>query len=404
VTVNTPPTATITPAGPTTFCQGGSVVLNAPTGTGYTYQWYNGTTAISSAITASFTATTAGSYTVTVSGGVSCNATSSATVVTVNALPTATIIAGAPTANDTVFICPGGSVTLSSGPSANLSYQWKLNGTNVPAGGTSSTYSATQPGVYTLTATSITTSCSATSASIKVVRDSISTVVSHSGPATFCAGGNLTLSVLPTPATSFQWLNGGAQITGANTPTFGATATGVYSVQLIHVNPSGSCTFTSAASTVTVKSLPTPVVTYTGGMLSVAGTYTSYQWKQDTATIAGATAATFTPTSNGSYSVMVDSNGCTGTSVAVIVDNLGVNTIAGNLVKLFPNPTADRVQVTPAALYNVKLKDLQGRVLMAVEKVRELDLSTLADGVYFASFSTASGMPLGAVRVVKASR
>lgn len=32
--------ASITPAGSTTFCQGGTVVLNASTGTGYSYEWY----------------------------------------------------------------------------------------------------------------------------------------------------------------------------------------------------------------------------------------------------------------------------------------------------------------------------------------------------------------------------
>ncbi|MBL0072245.1 MAG: hypothetical protein IPP34_10775 [Bacteroidetes bacterium] len=39
VVVNPLPTATITAGGPTTFCAGGSVALNANTGTGLTYQW-----------------------------------------------------------------------------------------------------------------------------------------------------------------------------------------------------------------------------------------------------------------------------------------------------------------------------------------------------------------------------
>ena len=39
VTVNSAPLATITPSGPLTFPQGGNVILNATTGTGYTYQW-----------------------------------------------------------------------------------------------------------------------------------------------------------------------------------------------------------------------------------------------------------------------------------------------------------------------------------------------------------------------------
>jgi len=55
LTVNTVPAAIISASGPTTFCQGGSVTLSAPTGTGYTYLWSNGLT------TQSFTVTVVGS-------------------------------------------------------------------------------------------------------------------------------------------------------------------------------------------------------------------------------------------------------------------------------------------------------------------------------------------------------
>ena len=79
---NNTPTATITPASATTFCTGGSVVLNANTGAGYTYLWYKG--GVSTGITtASYTATTTGNYTVQVSYG-TCSVTSAATAVTVN--------------------------------------------------------------------------------------------------------------------------------------------------------------------------------------------------------------------------------------------------------------------------------------------------------------------------------
>jgi hypothetical protein len=82
VTVNALPTATITAATSTTFCQGGSVVLNANTGTGLTYQWFNNASAISGATSASYTATTSGSYTVTVTNASACSSTSTAVDVT----------------------------------------------------------------------------------------------------------------------------------------------------------------------------------------------------------------------------------------------------------------------------------------------------------------------------------
>jgi hypothetical protein len=77
IAVNGLPTATITAGSATSFCQGGSVVLTASAGS--TYLWSNGAT------TSSITVSASGSYTVTVTNANGCSATSSATVVTVNA-------------------------------------------------------------------------------------------------------------------------------------------------------------------------------------------------------------------------------------------------------------------------------------------------------------------------------
>ncbi|MBL0016816.1 MAG: hypothetical protein IPP17_10260 [Bacteroidetes bacterium] len=104
-----PPVPTITPGGPTTFCDGGSVVLttNAPSGR----VWQPG-----GQTTASITVTTSGSYTVMRSNIFGCTSTSLPTVVTVIPLPTTpTITPSGPTA-----LCPGDSVTLtSSSPTGN---------------------------------------------------------------------------------------------------------------------------------------------------------------------------------------------------------------------------------------------------------------------------------------------
>src|SRR5665811_1888433 len=84
VTVNAlPATPTITAGGPLTFCAGGSVTLTSSAGT--TYLWSTGAT------TASISPTTSGSYTVQVTNAAGCQSASSvATTLTVNALPTIT--------------------------------------------------------------------------------------------------------------------------------------------------------------------------------------------------------------------------------------------------------------------------------------------------------------------------
>ncbi|HKR06101.1 MAG TPA: T9SS type A sorting domain-containing protein [Bacteroidia bacterium] len=84
VTVNPLPTATVTPQGPTTFCVGESVVLQANSGAGLTYQWKKGANNISGATLQNYTATTAGSYKVVVTNANSCSKTSGTITVVVN--------------------------------------------------------------------------------------------------------------------------------------------------------------------------------------------------------------------------------------------------------------------------------------------------------------------------------
>ncbi len=130
VTVNTVPQAVITPGGPTTFCQGDSVTLNANTGNGISYKWRRNATIIPAATSPSYTATLAGSYTVVENNNCGGD-TSAATTVTINALPTAVI-----TQNGD---------QLSTG--SFTTYQWYYNGQPIN-GANNQNYMATQNGDY----------------------------------------------------------------------------------------------------------------------------------------------------------------------------------------------------------------------------------------------------------------
>jgi hypothetical protein len=151
VTVNPLPGAAITPIGPTTFCSGGSVQLSAPAGANKSYQWKKNGNNIPGAIQSSYTATTSGSYKVIVTNTITgcTKATSNATVVTVNALPNATITPGGPTT-----FCAGDSVILSGNSGTNLTYQWKRNNTTI-AGATARKYTAKIAGSYKVKVTNV---------------------------------------------------------------------------------------------------------------------------------------------------------------------------------------------------------------------------------------------------------
>lgn len=83
-------TASITPQGNTTFCAGNSVVLNATSGSGYTYQWSLNGNVINGATLSTISATQQGNYMVNIVAG-GCTYPSNSINVNVNALPNVSI-------------------------------------------------------------------------------------------------------------------------------------------------------------------------------------------------------------------------------------------------------------------------------------------------------------------------
>lgn len=88
----------------------------------------------------------------------------------------------------------------------------------------------------------------------------------------------------------------------------------------------------------------TPVITNNNGILSVSGTFTSYQWYLNNVAIAGATSSTYTPTGSGSYMVIATgSNNCSNSwSFPISVTATSVNENYNNAqIIVYPNPVTD---------------------------------------------------------------
>jgi probable HAF family extracellular repeat protein len=87
VTVNTPPSVTVTPGGPTTFCANGTVTLTAGasggSGTGRSWQWYRNGQAIPGAMSNRVVAWSPGVYTAIVRQSTGCTGTGPGVTVTV---------------------------------------------------------------------------------------------------------------------------------------------------------------------------------------------------------------------------------------------------------------------------------------------------------------------------------
>ncbi|HKR07091.1 MAG TPA: kelch repeat-containing protein [Bacteroidia bacterium] len=238
------PVATISPQGNTTFCSGGSVQLNASTGTNYSYQWKKDAVNISGATASSYTATSTGNYAVQITNACG-NATSAIVAVTANALPSATITPAGPTT-----FCSGGSVVLIAPSGSNRTYQWKKGGTNI-SGATLSSYTATVGGTYKVTVTNTVTGCSKTTTSGTVVTVNAlpAATITPQGPTTFCAGGSVVLAANTGAGLTYKWKKGSSFISGATLSNYTATTGGNYRVQVTNSN---GCSKTSALVAVSV--------------------------------------------------------------------------------------------------------------------------------------------------------
>ncbi len=246
VTVNAlPSTPVLSASGPTSFCNGGSVVLTATTGS--SYQWYKNEVLIVGAVSNSYTATTSGTYSVSTTNSSGCRSiTSNGTVVTVNAIPQKPLI----NHNGPLSFCFGGNVELST--NSLFGNQWYKNDIIIP-GATSQTFIANTAGIYTVKKTNNSGCTSVSSLADTVVVNSLPTTptISANGPLSFCEAGSLVLT--SSSAVGNQWYKNNKIISNATSQTYSVTSSGNYTV--VVTNTSG-CSATSTSSNVTINKNP----------------------------------------------------------------------------------------------------------------------------------------------------
>jgi trimeric autotransporter adhesin len=287
------PTATITPSGPLNLCPGGNVTLSANPGN--TYLWSNGAT------TQNINVTTAGTYTVTVSLGPNCSATSTPVSVTVGS--------ASAQINGVLSLCNGANTTLT----ANLgqSYLWS-NGAVTQA------INVAAAGNYTVTVTQA-GGCTATA--VANVTVNAAPVPAITGTLSICQGTNTSLNAGPGFA-SYLWSNGNA------TQTSTVSTSGTYTVTV--TNASGCSASTSAS--VTVNPLPVPaisgVTSFCSGnnsTLNAGAGYANYVWNT------GALTQQLPVSTAGTYTVTVtDANNCTASANSIVTVNpLPIPNISG---------------------------------------------------------------------------
>ena len=433
VVKNLNPTASISNATALSFCDGGSVVLSAPSGMSYAWSTgatsqtvtqsssgqvgltitdANGCTSAASPVTVNvysvpaMTVTSASSTSIcqgesvtlqagggfssyawsngatnqnliaTTAGSYSVTGTTSDGCTATSAAQTVTVNA-VPTATITnagsSVLCSGGSATLSA-PSGMSSYLWS-------DGSTSQSLSVTSTGNYSVTVTNA-NGCSATSPTTVISSSQITApTVTSNGALEFCDGGTVSLAV-PAGYSSFMWNNGSgfSQIT--------ATTSGDYYTQVMNAD---GCSVYSDTVTVTVfPTPPTPSISYTANdTLMISSELTGNQWYFNGNMMPGETGQTLRPLNLGNYSVrVVDSNSCEGDMSAMqFYNSIGLEESLVDQIKLYPNPTSGSVTLELGAVTvaSIRIYDARGRLLEVLNQCSgncRMELGMFEDGLY----------------------
>lgn len=429
VSVGTKPSATITVAGNTTFCEGDSVKLSAAQGN--SYLWSNGAT------TSAITVKTGGNFSVIVSSG-SCSAKS-------DTIKTEVRTVADPTLNytDTVRLCPGDSVELRLLNTAD-NYLWST-------GATTQGIYVKSPGNYSAELRN-SFGCKKHSATINVtVGNELHPIIQSSGGAVLCPGKSITLSA--GKYFSYKWS------TGSTDSSITVTQPGGYSLQVFsqsgcsgssdtlyiiaEANPvvklakkglivgcdsvfleatvgnfmylwntgqttrtiqakengfhyvtatsSGGCSARSDSALLVLGKTPNANITFTGGVFTSTEKYRN-QWFRNGTKLIGDTNQTLNlgPLDGDYYSVVTDEAGiCTDTSNVIHIDRTGISSIGISDIQLYPNPAKEKLVISfnTSSFAQLKIYNLLGEEIVSLGNSKSpivVDIPNLADGHYVA--------------------
>ena len=318
----------------------GSVTVTAVGTPPLTYQWYNGVAQIPGATKPTYSwkaATTAveGNYTLQVTNGAG-NTVSSVMTVDVMDGPKITVQPVAPPP-----VASGAALSLSVAATGDaivpLSYQWQLNGVNIPlaTGATYAVPSATwfDQGTYRVIVSN--PAASVTSKTAAVVLHSPPVIVTPAASMKVARNGGGTLKVVATgnPALAYQWQKGGVTIPGAKAAAYTlshASDATVDDYSVMVTNAYGSTPGGTAHVTVedapVISRAPLALTKPVGGSAAfdvvVSGTPSlRYQWQKNSVNIPGETNATLALntlalSSSASYRVLVTNDVGTAVSAA----------------------------------------------------------------------------------------
>lgn len=374
--------------GKTIICTGNTAQLIAEPQDGDYYKWYYNGVAIQGAegpTAKTITASQAGDYSVaiTYAGKV------------VESVPLSLVTIAAPNAlinsNGPLTYCIGNGLTLDAGTAQGVTYQWQLNGSNIP-GATSNTYAVNQPGNYTVLVENI--GCATTSVITPVTAGPL--IANIGNDTSYCEVKNVWATFdAGYPGATYLWS------TGETSRVIEVKQSGKYWVE---VDGGPGCV---DADTIMVNIDPLPSANgisfvknsntyqfYASGTQNVTG----YMWLFSD----GSTSIDATPTKTiqgDLYVRLVLFNQC-GTDTVQLGWPLTVtNTVEESAIAVFPNPASDYITVRSGdmAVKQLAIINSLGAVVSTISDVdnkqeHRLNISNLPAGNYILRVATETGI------------
>jgi|GEM_PF-6971770 len=396
IAIITPTLPTIAAAGPTVFCAGGSVSLNATIGSGLIAQWQNAELDIAGETSVTYVASSSGEYRMKVTNGVGCAAYSAPIKVVVNSLPDNTVSVSGGT-----DICNGETSIILAPTKAGYTYQWRNLGVDIP-GETKNPFYAKTAGTYSVHVLD-SNGCQSNSSDVVITVKFVAPFYIHPYGNTFFCDGEKTKLATQSGFTSYQWYLNGVFIPGATDTFVYADKNGKYSVRV--QDPTNGCLATSLGFNIVVIPAPdTPFITKVGTRLSTSVKDVFYQWYKDGTAIAGATDSFITTTGvGGIYKVVVTNIRDCSKSAEIDLNATGIDNAVSTTyyVKIYPNPTQDKLNIEAPKGLIISMVDLQGRVLYQIKDAQQIDMSEYASGIYIIQFADENGQIIATEKISK---
>ena len=169
-------------------------------------------------------------------------------------------------------------------------------------------------------------------------------------------------------------------------PIHSFSAPGTYTVTLTLPSDCNPITITQQVIANPTTAI-TPIITLNSFSL-VSTSAIQYQWYLNNNPIAGATNQTFTPISNGNYTVTItDSNSCTQTSAIYSLTTIGLQNINPHNFSIYPNPATNSIYINNPnqKQTSITITDLLGNTIIQANLIKtneSIDISKLSNGIY----------------------